>query len=936
VVLIQPRSTPRMLYIAASWSAGGLAESRISSVSAKALTAVSATLLALSLFGPMGVYDQINNHEGLGQPPAVGPRPSASFGSIANHNAIRPATADSGLCTSRTPICRIVAEPSVTLVNRQSNDSASNISVLGFQAALGGAHGPPAAEYAQLVWDPAAQEAVFFGGWNGHVALNQTWLFRDGTWINDTVPAASPPARFGAVMAYDNQSGVNAIILTGGCNLVSVCPMRDTWMFSNNGWQNISIPAGSPAPLFDAAMATWGENGTLLFGGCTDSTCSAESNSTWAFQETSRCAIGIDHSCWLNLTSTDSLSKSPPPLAAVALGDDPIQGRANGEVVLYGGFETPCFGCKAVDAAATWLFDGDHWTDATTTYARGFYPSEGRSSGSLFWDPSTRALWLYGGMNDSTGMAYDQLWMTDVLIWANETSLPLPSPARVAAAVAAGVPAAGALERPLLVGGGEGQHGFMNDTWVFEPSIVSNVRVVPNPVETNRTVNLFSNTTGGTQPHSVWSMGDGTYVTGGNGSHTYTRPGTYAVELNSVDDLGVRSSSATVSVNVRLFSLGLNLPTYADQSAQTSLSVHPENGTPPYNATWSLSDGIVLYGADVHLVFTSPGTVSVTVSVRDGAGTVVNSTGSVRVNSPLNGVVKATPQRLDVGTSTLLSIQGSGGTPPYTPTWTLPDGRTSVGQTAVYRPTVAGPAVVDIDLKDFANVTWNTTVPILVNPALTFAASASSPEPSSGRSISFSTHVTGGTPPYMFEWRFGDGTDSAAGAPSHTYSSIGSFTVTVWVNDSGGGSYRQTLEVKIPRTSGGLLWQFLALPIVDQAAVGAAGSALVLLGVLVARRRAKTGVRPDRDKHSPTSTRPGDTDEQLARLIEDAGTLAERVRGLPSDDPLVGEMSAELTRATSLLRSRRLGEAEQVLLHVSVRLNSPRTAPSARSESFPP
>ena len=68
--------------------------------------------------------------------------------------------------------------------------------------------------------------------------------------------------------------------------------------------------------------------------------------------------------------------------------------------------------------------------------------------------------------------------------------------------------------RALLLGGRSPTCSAERDLWVFEPSLVVRPQVDPDPFETNATVGLFSNTSGGTLPGVSWATGDGGTVTG--------------------------------------------------------------------------------------------------------------------------------------------------------------------------------------------------------------------------------------------------------------------------------------------------------------------------------------------------------------------------------------------------------------------------------------
>ncbi|MGA7923996.1 MAG: PKD domain-containing protein, partial [Thermoplasmata archaeon] len=667
---------------------------------------------------------------------------------------------------------------------------SSDVSVPGFQPASAATGALPSLDSATLAWDEASQEAVFFGGTGTKGVSDQTWVFHEGTWANVTNLSSGPPPRSGAMMAYDNQTGVDAIVLFGGCDPGIACPRNDTWLFSGGVWNNVTGAIGPQSGRINAAMTTWGNNGTLLFGGCTEASCGTQANTTWAFQNTSACEAQYGRPCWNDLSSGGIHGASPPALAGVAMGDDLDVGPTDGEVVLYGGFSTTCPTCAARDSNATWLFNGNRWTDATSSYAGSPYPNEARSHASLFWDPTTRSLWLYGGINDSSGVTYSELWSTDVLSWANESLLRLPDPVRTGAAVATGLASSDFLFQPILVGGVSPENDALNDTWVFEPSITLTPTVAPNPVEANAPALLQCTTAGGTAPTVTWTMGDGGSVLGSNGTYVYRDPGTYVVHVNALDWFGVQNQSNTLNVVVQLFSLGLSVPTVTDESGRTHLSVDPSGGSPPYNATWVLSDGTVLYGPGVEHNFSELGTQDVNVTVRDAVGTVVTSNARIKVNPTLAASARADPPAVDVNMGTELSVTESGGTPPYLVEWSFPNGRTGAGHNTTYRPTEIGPANVTVLLIDSANVSWTTVLSLAVNPALLVRPSTSVISPTTGRAVTFAASISGGTAPYAYSWEFGDGGTSTSGTPSHTYGRAGSFTVTVWVNDSVGGSAR--------------------------------------------------------------------------------------------------------------------------------------------------
>ena len=64
-------------------------------------------------------------------------------------------------------------------------------------------------------------------------------------------------------------------------------------------------------------------------------------------------------------------------------------------------------------------------------------------------------------------------------------------------------------------------------------------------------------------------------------------------------------------------------------------------------------------------------------------------------------------------------------------------------------------------------------------------------------SVSFTGAPAGGTPPYTFNWSFGDGASSTGQNPKHTYSSAGTYTATLKLSDSKGLSSHSNTKVTV-------------------------------------------------------------------------------------------------------------------------------------------
>jgi len=124
----------------------------------------------------------------------------------------------------------------------------------------------PAPRYAaSLAYDAARRVYVLFGGQNGSVSYDETWIFNGEHWTQ-TSPAHRPPPRRSAAMAYDPQ--LNAIVLYGGLvpNGAEGSVASDTWTWDGVDWTEASADNHGPGPRAGSGMVTAG-HGVILFAG---------------------------------------------------------------------------------------------------------------------------------------------------------------------------------------------------------------------------------------------------------------------------------------------------------------------------------------------------------------------------------------------------------------------------------------------------------------------------------------------------------------------------------------------------------------------------------------------------------------------------------------------------------------------------------------------
>jgi hypothetical protein len=128
----------------------------------------------------------------------------------------------------------------------------------------GGAAEPPARTRTVMTFDGGRGGDVLFGGQSPTANapnLNDTWVFRDGSWNELTTPVAPPPLS-GDAFAYDSADGYDLLVGTHGT--------FQTWELSASGWSNVTASgAGAPVPRLGPILVyeSWDE--WVLLGGGT-------------------------------------------------------------------------------------------------------------------------------------------------------------------------------------------------------------------------------------------------------------------------------------------------------------------------------------------------------------------------------------------------------------------------------------------------------------------------------------------------------------------------------------------------------------------------------------------------------------------------------------------------------------------------------------------
>ena len=131
--------------------------------------------------------------------------------------------------------------------NHRSHDGCSSgctVETLGWSRLPVDQAAPPGRLGHAMVFSPAGERVLLFGGLGENGVLNDTWAFDGATWGELDTPTAPPP-RTDHAMVYDLVR--QRVVLFGGRD-ESYNTMGDTWVLEGGTWRQLNPLATTAAP----------------------------------------------------------------------------------------------------------------------------------------------------------------------------------------------------------------------------------------------------------------------------------------------------------------------------------------------------------------------------------------------------------------------------------------------------------------------------------------------------------------------------------------------------------------------------------------------------------------------------------------------------------------------------------------------------------------
>jgi len=307
-------------------------------------------------------------------------------------------------------------------------------------------------------------------------------------------------------------------------------------------------------------------------------------------------------------------------------------------------------------------------------------------------------------------------------------------------------------------------------------------------------------------------QGNGTVTV--NADQTVLPAGTYDANIT------VSSSNADNSPQIVSVSLTVSAATPPVQASiiaspvsgtaplTTSFTGSATGGTSPYTYSWNFGDGTSSPSQSPSHTYSSAGNYTATLTVTDSKP--VSDTESIAITvtatpATLVASASASPVSGTAPLTTSFSGSATGGTSPYTYSWNFGDGSSSSVQNPSHTYSSAGNYTATLTVTDSKSVSDTESIAITVTATPATLVASASASPASGLApltVTFGGSATGGTPPYAYNWSFGDGTTSSAQNPSHTYTASGGYTANLIVTDSDSSTASAGISIAVGSISG--------------------------------------------------------------------------------------------------------------------------------------
>ena len=306
----------------------------------------------------------------------------------------------------------------------------------------------------------------------------------------------------------------------------------------------------------------------------------------------------------------------------------------------------------------------------------------------------------------------------------------------------------------------------------------------------------------------AWTFGDGGNGSGVSPSHTYIDEGSYSVNLTVQNSVGSDNDGTTANISnvAPTATAGSNKTTLNEgESVSFTGSATDPGVNDVLSYSWNFGDGGSSGSQNPTHLFADDGNFNVVLSVNDGDGGIGTDNIGITVNNiPPQNVDAGSNMTVNEGTTVLFSGSATDpGDDVLTYQWNFGDGSTGFGQNASHAYGDNGIYTVTLTVNDGdggenfdqITVTVNNVAPtanaggpyqgVLVDTPVQFSGSATDP---------------GSDDVLTYKWDLDDDgqyDDHTGKNPTKTYSSVGTYNISLEVTDDDGGRDTDDAAVQV-------------------------------------------------------------------------------------------------------------------------------------------
>ena len=308
----------------------------------------------------------------------------------------------------------------------------------------------------------------------------------------------------------------------------------------------------------------------------------------------------------------------------------------------------------------------------------------------------------------------------------------------------------------------------------------------PTQVNTNENVQ-FTDKSSNSPTAWSWDFGDTATSTDQNPSHAYQLKGIYTVSLTARNDNGKDTETKTSYINVGLSPKAEFIPIivpYEQYKVPMIVNFVDQSTNIPTSWSWDFGDGSISSERNPTHIYQKEGTYTVTLTVKNyfGADTMVRKD-LITVGGGV--AVDFVADRTTVGVGRIVTFTDLSSNNPTEWVWSFGDGATGTGSNPdhVYRATGVYDVTLTASNPSLTNSrTKNQYITVLSIPKADFVADKT--RGGAPMAVTFTDKSLNG--PTAWKWDFGDGSTATDQNPTHTYTTLGTYTVSLTASNKDG------------------------------------------------------------------------------------------------------------------------------------------------------